>query len=876
MVGTVLKTCLLIKRANSRKGKDEGRETLQAVLPSPASRTFWVEESRTRRIALKAICRVSIGCIALAFALHEQLQAANQSFISALASTAAAVGQASRGDEVTRRQDADSWLRQARQAIKKGRLDIAEQCVDRSEALKVRYDATTSRFADTPAKVRSDIAAARRNASGGAQPPSQRFTPGTLREGGSPASQNSPAPARPGPSREQVLNTLTNDTATKARDYVARGRAALQQGNSSAAAAWYQRALGMRAAFAPGEYSTQHLALELQRAGVDASTLAPLRAADPFMTRPADFASELQRLPSVAPQPARANSAFEQNAITDPTQLGAAAPNSPQKAVALRLVSQAQIALQRGDLANAQQFAEQAQAIRVPDSEFRRGETRPWEILLQVQSAIKHRGQGSRVMPAGNFETVRAGGAGNGVGPGPSAVRPGVYNPESDPTRTQHAQAIVQAPGTEPPQPESVGTQLVRQGMRSLEAQDRDAALRAFREAWQYQQELDPATRQELKDKLSLLSAAANARDPREPSALEEVTAQQDLMRQQLFREITGETKAAEDMIRTDPHGALERVQQLRDRVSQADLPPASRRQLMSIVQSEVADIEAYIKQNEGDIELEQRNRAVINRIDRDRSEKSAKQQKVASLVDEFNGFLDEERFADAEFVAKQIRELDPDSPITRLVTIKSRLAHNIRQNEWIRDDRQRNFTTNMLNVDAAANPNVNDENPLVFGNDLQRWEQLSRTRLERLEMQQRRLSPVELEIQNALKTPVDVQFRDKPLKEVLDTLGQLAGINVFADPQGLAAEGVTTDTPVTIDLTQPVSLKSALNLILEPLRLSYVIQNEVLRVTSEQMRDSNVYHKVYNVADLVIPIPNFIPGYNVGLPSAIRESTLR
>ena len=61
--------------------------------------------------------------------------------------------------------------------------------------------------------------------------------------------------------------------------------------------------------------------------------------------------------------------------------------------------------------------------------------------------------------------------------------------------------------------------------------------------------------------------------------------------------------------------------------------------------------------------------------------------------------------------------------------------------------------------------------------------------------------------------------------------------------------------------------------MILDPLRLSYVVQNEVLLITSEQTRKSQIYPKVYNVADLVIPIPNFIPGYNVGLPAAIREA---
>jgi general secretion pathway protein D len=97
--------------------------------------------------------------------------------------------------------------------------------------------------------------------------------------------------------------------------------------------------------------------------------------------------------------------------------------------------------------------------------------------------------------------------------------------------------------------------------------------------------------------------------------------------------------------------------------------------------------------------------------------------------------------------------------------------------------------------------------------------------------------------------------------------------INVVLDPQGLAAEGVTSATPVTMNLDQPISLESALNLILQPLSLSHVVRNEVLHVTSEQTTSSAVYPLVYNVADLVIPIPNFIPSYNIGLPSAIREA---
>ena len=73
------------------------------------------------------------------------------------------------------------------------------------------------------------------------------------------------------------------------------------------------------------------------------------------------------------------------------------------------------------------------------------------------------------------------------------------------------------------------------------------------------------------------------------------------------------------------------------------------------------------------------------------------------------------------------------------------------------------------------------------------------------------------MEIQKSLSKPVEVKFENRPLSEVMDTLGRMAGVNMHLDPQGLHAEGVTSDTPVTINLTQPISLKSALNLILQP-----------------------------------------------------------
>lgn len=115
-----------------------------------------------------------------------------------------------------------------------------------------------------------------------------------------------------------------------------------------------------------------------------------------------------------------------------------------------------------------------------------------------------------------------------------------------------------------------------------------------------------------------------------------------------------------------------------------------------------------------------------------------------------------------------------------------------------------------------------------------------------------RKRTEAETVLEKRLETTVTVKFKDAPLSQVMQHFAKIAHINLHLDPRGLAEEGVTEDTPVTIELSQKVSIKTALNLILESLHLCYVIRDEVLRITSEQIRDGEVYACVYVVEDLV------------------------
>jgi general secretion pathway protein D len=513
----------------------------------------------------------------------------------------------------------------------------------------------------------------------------------------------------------------------------------------------------------------------------------------------------------------------------------------------------------------AAQLAGQAEALNVPDAAFGPEEMKPWQLMLEVNRALVRR------------EGVVQSGGGEAPASEPRyPVAQGLYRPASDATQNVPATLQGSVLARTPPAAEQQGPgqRLYEEGLRALQAQDRETAVEKFSEAWKFESRFDPETRQQLKDKLTFLRAAGAAQ-PRatagQPSPLAQVTSQQELLRQKLIREIFNEEKAAQQLAQSEPRTALVNLRKLRDRVASAEVEPAAKKQLLTMVDRLIGELSLFIEQNKATIENAEHNTAVKAEIVRDQEVNLETQNKLAELVEQFNQLMDERRYPEAEVIARQARDIAPSEPVVQLLVEKSRLVRNLEDDFAIRMQKEDGFIRGLIDVDRAGIQNVGDDFPIVFG-DVKKWTDLTRSRRGWVEQQQR-LSPVELEIQKSLSKPVEVKFINRPLAEVMDALGRMAGINVYLDPQGLHAEGVTSDTPVTLSLTQPISLKSALNLVLSPLGLSYVVQNEVLRITSEQTRDANTYAKVYYVADLVMPIPNFVPSYNLGLPGAIRES---
>src|SRR5436190_11618011 len=83
-----------------------------------------------------------------------------------------------------------------------------------------------------------------------------------------------------------------------------------------------------------------------------------------------------------------------------------------------------------------------------------------------------------------------------------------------------------------------------------------------------------------------------------------------------------------------------------------------------------------------------------------------------------------------------------------------------------------------------------------------------------------------------ALDKPTNVEFLDLALEDCRNYLKEYHQINVWVDKQTLAEDGVSLDQPMTLKLAD-VRLESILNLLLEPLQLDWIVQDEVRKITT-------------------------------------------
>jgi type II secretory pathway component GspD/PulD (secretin) len=227
------------------------------------------------------------------------------------------------------------------------------------------------------------------------------------------------------------------------------------------------------------------------------------------------------------------------------------------------------------------------------------------------------------------------------------------------------------------------------------------------------------------------------------------------------------------------------------------------------------------------------------------------KRDMVAQHMRKHKQYLQEGKFAEAEREAMMAKELDPDNPALVLAVETTTMKERWSNEEKIRAVKEAG--TRDMASDASDTGVVVSSIKRPVSYDKETFGRASRRRSDGTPLDMKPKTDKEKESLYKLSSSVKVDFRDKPLREAIDELRLMKGIDIFIDEASIKAESVNLDQPVTLQLTNH-SLQTALRLLLHNARLTYVVKEGYVMVTTPNGAKPQKIQRIYPVHDLIVP----------------------
>ncbi|MGH7200415.1 MAG: hypothetical protein ACREJB_07395, partial [Planctomycetaceae bacterium] len=130
------------------------------------------------------------------------------------------------------------------------------------------------------------------------------------------------------------------------------------------------------------------------------------------------------------------------------------------------------------------------------------------------------------------------------------------------------------------------------------------------------------------------------------------------------------------------------------------------------------------------------------------------------------------------------------------------------------------------------------------------------RQRQSDVDFKDRRLNVAHIEAQ--LTETMEISLLETPLNEAIEFISDLHDIPIILDPIALEEDGILIDEPVTLELAG-ITLESVLDLMLEPLGAEWIIEDEVMKITTEVAAEEKLETRVYNVGELTANDPTML-----------------
>jgi type II secretory pathway component GspD/PulD (secretin) len=298
---------------------------------------------------------------------------------------------------------------------------------------------------------------------------------------------------------------------------------------------------------------------------------------------------------------------------------------------------------------------------------------------------------------------------------------------------------------------------------------------------------------------------------------------------------------------------------------------------LKNPVESRMRQLETVKNQRDFEKMQQEARNSKSQTMERLRLAEEDKQKQMVELNKQYQALFHEGKYQEAEVVAMRMHDLDPNDQTAALSVAQARMQEDVTKANKQKQQKD-DYVEKMLTATEVFGEAVGTKNPVAYDNEIFKYGK-NRKPLGDIGVTHAR-DEKEREIYRKLDQPIgSVDFKDTSLRQILEDLQGMTGINIVPDESALQEAGISLDRPMSKHL-ENIALKSVLNLVLRDVHLTYVVRDQVLNITTEEHARGRMVTKVYQVADLVIPVENAsVPSAAEMLhttPQAVGEPNLK
>ncbi|HET6572496.1 MAG TPA: hypothetical protein VFG68_02760 [Fimbriiglobus sp.] len=230
------------------------------------------------------------------------------------------------------------------------------------------------------------------------------------------------------------------------------------------------------------------------------------------------------------------------------------------------------------------------------------------------------------------------------------------------------------------------------------------------------------------------------------------------------------------------------------------------------------------------------------------------KKEEMAKKAREVEALAKAHKYQDAERLALQLKTLDPDNATLSALYEITKRQRRLDESQKLKDSKEHMFYEGLQEAERPG-PVATMDRPLITNPEIA-LRAAQRGRGDDIYLRTR--SAAEREIELRLDKPMTVEFQNAPLREVIDKIQKETALNISIDDAAVADKKIDLDQVLVTDTLRNLSVRNILSLVLDKARLKFAVENDVVRITTEEKAKGRLYTKVFSVMDLVTPVPDF------------------